>query len=80
MKATASTKHAEYAPLPPIDLSGGVFHAHGCVGGNDLRTTALGLFDGGGIPFASRVQWTSGLQSQPLYMGEDSRIDHTGSS
>ena len=79
-----------YAPLPfwgsaerpsgePVDLSRGIFHAHGCVGGNDLRTRALGLFEGGGIPFASRVLWIKGLQSQDLYIGEDSRIDHSGS-
>jgi hypothetical protein len=64
----------------PIDLLRCAFHAHGCVGGNDLRKRALGLFEGGRIPFASRVLWIKGLQSQSLYIGEDSRIDHTGSS
>ena len=71
---------AERPSGEPVDLLRGAFHAHGCVGGNDLRTRALRLFEGGGIPFASRVLWIKGLQSQDLYIGEDSRIDQTGSS
>ena len=54
MKAAVSTRGARYAPRPftrsaeghfgePIDLSEGVFHAHGCVGGSDLHTKALRL-------------------------------------
>jgi hypothetical protein len=57
----------------------GDFHAHGWIGGNELRMRALGLFEGGGTPFSSRVLWISGLQSQSLSTGEDFRIDHTGS-
>ena len=54
----------------PVDPSRAVLNAHGCVDGNDLRTRALGLSGGGGIPFASRALWTKGLQSQDLYIGD----------
>jgi len=64
----------------PVGSSRGAFQAHECVGGKDLRMRALGLFAGGMIPFTSRVLWIKGLQSQSLNKGDDSRIDHAGSS
>ena len=79
-----------YTPLPfearaegpsdgPVGSSRAAFHAHECVGGNDFLTKALRVFEGGGIPFTSRVLWIKGLQSQSLKKGEDFRIDHAGS-
>ena len=80
-----------YAPLPfddraigpscePVGSSRVAFHAHECVEGSDFRTKALRVFEGGGIPFTSRVLWIKGLQSQSLNKGEEFRIDHAGSS
>ena len=79
MVRTSALGFAERPSGEPVDLLRSVLNAHGCVSGNDLCTRALGLFEGRVIPFASRVLWIKRLQSQDLYIGEDSRIDHSGS-